>query len=597
MSDAEPKRKITLPEKVKALKRHLRQYQKTITVVSVIGVISAVANGVVPYITGLFFDALLYPDTVTVPRLGTVDLWVVLLFAWSIAQLAANVLGAYIDRKSRVLTTAIEAGIQARAFKHLMTLPISFHKKNRSGEVLDLFGKASWQMSGMINVVIQLAPQFLSIAIGVLIAFYMQASLAFVLLVGVAVYLVTLARVLPKISNYQAEAHETWNRAYGDGMDTYNNVQTVKQAGAEAYEAKRIDDAYYKKTIPTWMRHEVVWSNMSTAQRIIIMVTQGAVLLYSVALVGNGSLTIGQLVAFNAYAGMIIGPFVALGQSWQTIQNALVSITRAELIFGAQPEQYVPRNAVPLPMLRGEVQFDTVHFTYEPEQPEILKGVSFRVRPGEVVAFVGETGVGKSTTVELVSGYYFATSGKVLVDGHDVRTVNLHDLRRGIGIVPQEIVLFNATIKENIRYARPEATDAEIEAVAKKAHADAFIDKFPQKYEQEVGERGVKLSVGQKQRIAIARAMLRDPQILILDEPTSALDAETEKYITASFEELMRGRTTFIIAHRLSTVRKADKIIVLKDGKVAETGNHSELMSIENGVYRHLYELHIGLHE
>jgi ABC-type multidrug transport system fused ATPase/permease subunit len=212
-----------------------------------------------------------------------------------------------------------------------------------------------------------------------------------------------------------------------------------------------------------------------------------------------------------------------------------------------------------------------------------------------VIAFVGETGAGKSTSAELISGYYFANSGTVTIDGHDIRSISLRELRSQIAIVPQEVVLFNASVLDNVRYGRPDATDEEVYEAVRKAHADAFIDKFPKKYEQEVGERGIKLSVGQKQRIAIARAILRNPRILILDEPTSALDAETERYITNSLEELMQGRTTFIIAHRLSTVRQADKILVLKDGSIAEQGTHDELVAKEGGVYRHLYELNTGV--
>jgi ABC-type multidrug transport system fused ATPase/permease subunit len=588
---------ITWAQKKKALARHLMPHKRILIALSVAGVVSAAANAIVPYVTGLFFDTLIRPTTIKISAFGAYDGWLVLLVLWAVAQLVANSIGWWTDRRSRLLTTRLEGGLQAGAFEHLLKLPIAFHKKNRSGEVTETFSKASWQLAGMTNIFLSLTSQFLTIFIGIVISFYIYAPLAWILLIGLAVYLLILARVVPGTARLQEEAHKTWNRAWSDGVDAYTNVQTVKQAGAEIYEGGRIADAYYKKAFPLWLRHEYTWGKLNFSQRVIVTVTQGAVLLYSVTLVTSGTLTIGELIAFNAYAGMIIGPFVSLGTQWQTIQNGVISLARSEIVFGTDPELYEPPNAIGLPHLKGEVQFDQVRFTYEAGQPEILQGISFTVKPGEVVAFVGETGVGKSTAIELISGYYFATQGKVLIDGHDVRNVNLYDLRRGIGIVPQEVVLFNAPIKENIRYARPEATDAEIEEVAKNARADVFIEKFPQKYEQEVGERGVKLSVGQKQRVAIARAMLRNPQILILDEPTSALDPETEKYITASLEELMRGRTTFIIAHRLSTVRKADKIIVLKEGKVAEIGNHQELMSLDNGVYRHLYELHIGLHE
>ena len=223
--------------------------------------------------------------------------------------------------------------------------------------------------------------------------------------------------------------------------------------------------------------------------------------------------------------------------------------------------------------------------------------MSFSVKPGEMIALVGKTGVGKSTLIDLISGYYFPTKGSVFIDGHDTRDINLKDLRAHIAVVPQETPLFNDTIRNNIKYGSFDVLDKKIKEAAKLAHVDEFVKKFPQKYEQEVGHRGVKLSVGQKQRVAIARAMLRDPNILILDEPTSALDSVTEKYVTESLEKLMKGRTTFVIAHRLSTVRKADRIFFIENGEITEEGSHGELMKIKNGKYKEMYELHIGLHE
>lgn len=198
------------------------------------------------------------------------------------------------------------------------------------------------------------------------------------------------------------------------------------------------------------------------SQRIIITLTQGAIFIFSVFLISEGKLTIGELIAFNAYAGMIIGPFVSLGSQWQTVQNGFIAVARIELIFGAEPEAYEPENAVSLPEVRGDVSFENVYFSYGPDQMEVLKGVSFEARAGEIIAFVGETGVGKSTTAELISGYYFPTAGKVTIDGHDIKEVNLRDLRRHIAIVPQEVVLFNASIKDNIRYGWPDATDDEV---------------------------------------------------------------------------------------------------------------------------------------
>jgi ABC-type multidrug transport system fused ATPase/permease subunit len=317
----------------------------------------------------------------------------------------------------------------------------------------------------------------------------------------------------------------------------------------------------------------------------------------SIALIQNGNLTIGGLIALNGYAMMIFGPFVVLGQQWQVIQNGIVVLERVEKILSLPTEQYENgKKNIDDKNFKGGVEFKNVFFAYKKNEPTVLKEISFKVNAGETIALVGESGVGKSTAMELVSGYYFPSKGKVLIDGYDTKRISLKSLRQHIAIVPQEPVLFNDTIKHNIKYGSFKSTDEEIKEVTKEAHADIFINKFPKGYNQIVGERGIRLSVGQKQRIAIARAMLRNPKILILDEPTSALDAKTEKFITESLERLMENKTTFIIAHRLSTVKKADKIFVFKDGGIVEVGKHEDLIKIENGVYKYLYEYQVGLH-
>jgi ABC-type multidrug transport system fused ATPase/permease subunit len=594
MEDKKPQ--FTSKQKFDAVLHRFSPYKKIFIVLSVLGIISAVANGVVPYIVGKFLDGLITPSYISLPLFGTVPLWAALLSTWVVLQIIANTISWEIDRRTRVLTTDIEVAAQADAFIKLLQLPISFHKNNRAGEITEIINKTSWMSSSLATNITTLAPQFLTIIVGVAISFALRPSLALVLLAGVVIYLIVLVRILPRTAKYQEEGMKAWSKAYGDGADAYANFQTVKHSNAEEFERDRISKSYSENAVPLWNKMGSAWSNLNFSQRIIVTATQGIIFLFSVYLIGHHELTIGGLIAFNAYAGMIMGPFVSLGTQWQTIQNALIQIARSEVIFQSPSEIYAPADAVPLVDFKGEIAFNDVHFTYEEGQPEVLKGLSFTVKAGEVVAFVGETGAGKSTTAELISGYYFANSGSVEVDGKDIRKVNLTELRSHIAIVPQEVVLFNGTIAENIRYGRPDATDEEVQEAARKAHADVYIENFPLKYEQIVGERGVKLSVGQKQRVAIARAVLRNPRILILDEPTSALDAETEQYITKSLEELMQGRTTFIIAHRLSTVRQADKIIVLKDGKVAEQGTHAELIAIPGGSYKHLYELHVGLH-
>jgi ABC-type multidrug transport system fused ATPase/permease subunit len=345
-----------------------------------------------------------------------------------------------------------------------------------------------------------------------------------------------------------------------------------------------------------WYKLERNWSNVEFFQRTIVFLTQLTVFILSVGLVANGTISVGQLVALNGYSLMFFGPFVSLGHSWQTMQNGITAAARAEEMFKKEEEVYLPKDIVSLKNIMGHVQFENVSFRYGPDQPEILSDINLDIKPGQVVALVGESGVGKSTSISLISGYYFPATGSVLIDGIDTRKLDLKNLRQQIGVVPQEVALFNDTLMANIRYGSFGATDEEVLRAAKEAHMEEFISGLPMKYNTIVGERGIKLSVGQKQRVAIARAMLRNPAILILDEPTSALDAQTEQIVTGALEKLMHGKTTFIIAHRLSTVRKADVVLVFQKGKIIEKGTHGELIAKEGGEYRRLYELQIGLH-
>jgi ABC-type multidrug transport system fused ATPase/permease subunit len=588
---------IPFSKKVRAVARHISRYRHTLTIVSLLGLFSAAANGTVPLLVGRFFDALLTPQ-------GALSLfglapWETLLGLWVLVQLVANGTDWIIGRISRRLGTTLQAQFVIDAYSRLLTLPISFFKTQKTGEISDLVSRTSWMLDSIVaGVLINLAPQFLSIAVGIGIAFYLKPLLACVLLIGVALYVVTVIRLVQPVAGMQSKANRMWRQASGNVHDAYTNFQTVKQAGTEQFENKRATNAFFgaEGAATVWNKVEMYWNNLNASQRLLVIGTQIAIFLLSVGSIMHGTMTIGDLIAFNAYAGFVFGPFVALGAQWQTVQNGLTAAAQSEVIFETESEAYELPGAPSLESLTGSVEFKDVRFSYGEGQGEVLKGVSFEARPGQTIALVGETGAGKSTTAELISGYHYATDGSVLIDGHDIRSLALGELRSHIAIVPQEVVLFNASIKDNIRYGRPDATDEEVKRAAERAHADAFIAKFPQGYEQEVGERGIKLSVGQKQRVAIARAMLRDPRILILDEPTSALDAETERYITRSLEELMRGRTTFIIAHRLSTVRKASQILVLKDGVIAERGTHQELVEIPDGIYRRLYEFNIGLH-
>jgi ABC-type multidrug transport system fused ATPase/permease subunit len=512
-----------------------------------------------------------------------------------VIQVVTYLLDWKINRLSEFLSNTAWVDYFARSFGILFDLPLSFHKKNMMGEIttkLHVAANALETIAG--RIVITLVPQFLSILIALSIGFYLQPVLAGILLIGVIIYTVTLVQSVKPLASLSREYWDKIGVAFGDAYDAVTNTQAIKQASTEKYEQEKIKTTT-KAVMPLWFKQTRIWSNLTLYQKLTILLTQSAIFIVSIVYIRNGLLSIGELIAFNAYASMMFTPFVTVATNWQTIQTGIINIEEAEGILTTVPENYIPENAVVLDVT-GDIAFNNVSFSYD-EDTKILKDISFKVNSGDVVALVGESGVGKSTLIDLISGYNFADEGKVLIDGHDIATLDLNVLRSQIAVVPQEVVLFNDTIKVNIKYGSFNATDSQVEEASQKAHALDFINKFQLKWEQVVGERGVKLSVGQKQRVAIARAILRNPKILILDEPTSALDAGSEKIISESFEELMKGRTTFIIAHRLSTVRKANNILVFKDGRIVETGTHAELLKIQGGEYRRLYELQIGLSE
>lgn len=586
----------TFTQGVKGVWRHSKIYKGYFITLMVLGLISATANGFVPYVTGHFFDALISIQTGAAPIFSLAP-WAFFLAAWTLIQAVANSIDWIMDRMRRYIDTLVHTGIQADGFIHLLHLPLSFHINAHINEVLSKISNAGWRISGIWQNIVQIAPQLLSVIIGITLAASINLILAGVLALGVTIYIVLLLGMLRTIATEDDNAHTTWNRSWSKAAETIQQITTVKQAAAEYHETTIIKDTFRNKIVKLWYSLEKTWSNIGFFQRIIVFLTQLTVFILSVHLIQQGSLTVGQLVALNGYALMFFGPFVQLGYSWQTIQNGLTAASQLEGVFERPEELYHPLDARNPRTLNGEVVYDHVSFKYGAEDSRVLTDIHFTAKPGETVALVGESGSGKSTILSLLSGYYFPDTGSVTVDGLDTRHWDLTELRKSIAVVPQELALFNDTIRTNVAYGSFDATDEQIYAAAREAHIHDFIMGLPQGYETMVGERGVKLSVGQKQRIAIARAILRNPQVLILDEPTSALDAQTERLITESLERLMEGRTTFIIAHRLSTVREADKILVIKGGCIIEEGTHEQLIALPEGRYRHLYQLHIGLHE
>jgi len=577
-----------------ALWKLIQPEKKGFYIIAFLGVFSAALNGSVPYLTGKFFDALTnyVKDEITVVVVFGV------LSVWFAAQFFSNAIDWYTAHLFRSLDTRLEMRIQSEGLTYLLRLPMSYHKRERMADIVDTISRAGWMTSNALGAMVDIAPQLFAVLVGIGIAMYINVQLACVLILGAVVYSIILTRVARNSGEIFRRGHKLWNTAWGDITSVIPHVEAVKASTSESFEETKTKDAYFKKAYIPWMKMENVWSYTNLYQRVVILIVQSTIFVGSIFFVSNGSITLGELVAFNGYSLMFLGPFVAFGYRWQSIQNGVVGALRLqERVLSQESEIYTPENAIVTPSLKGNVVFNNVAFQYEDGDANVITNASFEVKEGQTAALVGESGGGKSTVIGLLLAYYFPTRGSIIVDGIDTRKFNLTEYRSQIAVVPQEVALFNDTVENNIKYGSFSASKDAVRRAAVIAQADTFIQSLPKGYDTIVGERGVKLSVGQKQRIAVARAILRDPRILILDEPTSALDSKTEHDLTRALEQLMKGRTTFIIAHRLSTVRKADKIIVLKGGHIGEIGSHDELMKKQNGEYRRLYEQHIGLRE
>ena len=562
-----------------------------------LGLLSAIGNGVIPYITGRLFDKILAPDETLLLAGYQFPLYLVLLVTLALIQLVLIV----VEHRKYLLQSAFgfdgRFSYQSAAYAKLLELPVSFHKKRKIGDITTKINSAGMGVEVITERLLGgLGPEFLSVIVAIFFLLTINPVVALVSFLAVGLYVIIAYFFIKDSASFQTKLIRGWGRAYGDVHDVVNNIHTVKQSVTETYEQKRLGQIFKKFILPHWLGMDIIWQTLNTIKGLLVITLQIIVFIWSIRLVLAGTITIGELIAFNSYLAMLFAPFTTLMNMWRIIQNGLLDIAAVEKILALPPENYHPANQVPLEAIRGQIAFQDVSYYYEKDKP-VLKKISFEVPAGQVVALVGESGVGKSTLIDLLSAYDFPRQGKILIDGHNIKSLDIKFLRSKIAVVPQEVVLFNDTVKKNIAYGNFKATEEEIATAAKNAHAYDFIQKFPKKWKQIVGERGVKLSVGQKQRIAIARAILRNPSILILDEPTSALDAKSERIIQESLNKLMVGRTTFIVAHRLSTVRQANLILVFEEGQIVERGTHDELIKLTNGRYRNLYELQIGLHK
>lgn len=582
-----------------AIYQNALEYKKLFFTSLVLSLVIAIVAPVDTLLFGYFIDSLGASSGGVWNIFGLeISLPIGILIVWLCLQVVDIILFKYRTLASRKLDELVRTSYLAKLAGHLFRLPLSFHKSKKMGEVQEKVTAAASSMGNMLSNDLMFAtPQFIStfIILGILATLNIYLFILVAIIVVIYTYY-TIITVRPTVP-LEREVRVAYNKARGSMVDAILNIKIIKDFTAESYQTDQVLNSYQRVAMPVWYKLFKIRRNQSVVQDGLILFTRGIVLIASVYFVSKGQWTIGSMVIANSYLMQLFRPIRDLSANWRNIQNGIIAIQDTEDILALPTENYLPELKSTKredDRLLGKVEFKNVSFSYSKEMP-ILKDVSFVANPGDVIALVGESGVGKSSLIDLISAYHFADQGEILIDDSPIKTIPLNMLRQHIGVVTQELILFNDTIKNNIRYGNFNCSDEDVLEAAHKAHCYDFIQKFPDKWEQLVGERGLRLSVGQKQRVAIARAILKNPQILILDEPTSALDASSERIITESLEELMKGKTTFIVAHRLSTVRRADKILVFKDGMIVESGTHEELLGKVGGEYRRLHELQSGV--
>jgi ATP-binding cassette subfamily B protein len=520
--------------------------------------------------------------------------------AWAIAAPIAMTVAYAAMRIVMAALTQLRDGVFAKVamyavrriayltFKHMHRLSLRFHLERKTGGLTRILERGRLGIEVIVRMVIlQLVPTILEVALIVAVLLYaFDWRYVVAILVTVTLYMWFTYEATEWRIGIRRRMNESDTEANTKAIDSLLNYETVKYFNADEREAQRYDKSMARYESASVKAYTSL-ATLNAGQAAIFTVGLGAAMVMCAYGIRAGTNTVGDFVMINAIMIQLYQPLNFMGMVYREIKQAVTDIEIMFSILAREPEIKDGPAALPLRVTRGAIRFENVEFAYERERP-ILRGLSFEVPAGRTVAIVGPSGAGKSTISRLLFRFYDVTGGRILIDGQDIREVTQASLRAAIGMVPQDTVLFNDTIRYNIRYGRWEASDAEVEEAARLAQIDNFIRVAPKGYETEVGERGLKLSGGEKQRVAIARTILKEPPILLLDEATSALDSHTEKEIQDALERVSRNRTTLVIAHRLSTIVGADEIIVLANGVIVERGTHQQLLAAD-GLYASMW--------
>src|SRR5229473_854537 len=540
-------------------------------------------------VSPLFFQVVI--DKVLVHRtLSTLDVLVIGLVAIAIFETILGIMRTYLFAHT---TNRIDVELGARLFRHLLALPVAYFQARRVGDsvarVRELENIRNFLTSSALTLVIDLSFTFVFLAV----MFVYSPLLTFIVLAAFPFYIGISVLATPLFHRRLDEKFQRGAENQAFLVESVTGVETLKAMAVEPQMQRRWDEqlaAYVAASFRVLSLGNVA----SQAIQLVSKLVTVAILFFGAKLVIEGNLTVGELVAFNMLASRVSIPVLRLAQIWQDFHQARLSVERLGDILNSRPEPTIGSGRSALPPIRGEVTFEHVDFRYRIDGPEIMHDVSFRVPPGQIVGIVGPSGSGKSTLAKLIQRLYVPEAGRVLVDGVDLAAVDAAWLRRQLGVVLQEDMLFNRSVRDNIALADPAMPMEQIIAAASLAGAHEFVLQLPEGYDTLVGERGSSLSGGQRQRIAIARALVTDPRILIFDEATSALDYESERIIQDNMQKICERRTVFVIAHRLSTVRRADRIITIERGRITEDGTHDELMR-SKGSYGNLHYLQAGI--